>query len=266
MNIFMAYLVGFVGLNAAIGATVLLCRHLSWGFGIAAGVLLGLVIAVLSFKYRRVVLFFCAVYAMAGAVLVSMDVRNYLTARAGGVVEDLSVRQIAEYRQAGGFRFRDAVLRKDVRGQVLVGHADVQGYRKSNWYHVAAVVPADWKPEEPVTVWAACGELASCLQDWDKPFGAGVRLNAETESIPDYLKAVEQAVSVNSVTTAPNPVFITWVADPAAKIAGFKAAAWETAKIWNVVWFLTAVTGGLITYIRKRKAAGRPSEGEPPAA
>jgi hypothetical protein len=195
-----------------------------------------------------------------------MDVRNYLTARAGGVVEDVSVRRIAEHRQAGGFRFRDAVLRADIRGQVQVGHADVQGYRKSNWYHVAAVVPADWKPEEPVTVWAACGELASCRRDWDKPFGAGVRLNAETESIPDYLKAVEQAVAATGAASAPDPVFIAWVADPAAKIAGFKAAAWETAKIWNAAWLLTAVAGGLIAFFRKRKAAGRPSVGEPPAA
>ncbi len=263
MNVFMAYLVGFVGLNAAIGVTVLLSRHLSWGFGIAMGVLLGLVLAVLSFKFRSVVLFFCGVYAMAGAVLTAMDVRNYVGARAGGIVEGISVRQAANHPEAGAYRFRDAVLRLDIRGQVQTGHADVQGYRRANWYNVAAVVPSDWKPEEPVTVWAACGELAACRKDWEKPFGAGVRLNPETTSIPDYRKAVAQAESSAGVASAADPVFITWVEDPAAAIAGYKASAMETAKIWNVIWLVTVLTGGLIKFFGKRKAAGRPSPGEP---
>jgi short subunit fatty acids transporter len=41
-----AFFVGFFGLNVAMGTAALLSRFLSWGFGIAVGVVFGLAIVV----------------------------------------------------------------------------------------------------------------------------------------------------------------------------------------------------------------------------
>ncbi len=265
MSSFTAFFVGLFGLNAAMGAAALLSRYLSWGFGIAAGIIFGLVIVVLSFKFKRWVLFFCGIYALTGVVLTSMSIRDYVTARSGGVVEGLSVREAADHPVAGGYRFRDAVLRSDVRGQVQTSHADVNGFRTSHWYYVAAVVPEDWTGREPVAVWAACGEIASCRKDWDKPFKAGVRLNPETTSIPDYRKAVEDAESSAGVTSAPNALFIAWVENPSAAIDKYKSDAFLTAKIWNIVWMVNVLAVWAFSIIKKRKAERDPRGILPPA-
>jgi hypothetical protein len=253
-----AFFVGFIGLNAAMGTAALLSRYLSWGFGIAVGVFFGLVIVVLSFKFKRGVLFFCGIYTMAGVVLTSMEIRNYVTARAGGIAEGLSVRQARNHAGSGGYRFRDADLRPDIRGQVLTTHTDINGFRTSTWYYVAAVVPQDWTPEEPVAVWAACGEVPGCREDWAKPFKAGVRLNPETTSIPDYGKAVAQAEAVTGVKSAPQPLFITWVEDPSAAIDRFKTNAMGTAKIWNIVWMANVFFVWVFSLFKKRKEEKAP--------
>jgi hypothetical protein len=259
-----AFFVGFIGLNVAMGTAALLSRFLSWGFGIAVGVVFGLAIVVLSFKFKRGVLFFCGIYAMTGVVLTSMSVRDYVTARAGGIVEGISVRQALDHPASGGYRFRDAVLRSDVRGQVQTSHADVNGFRTSHWYYVAAVVPEDWTGREPVAVWAACGQIASCRKDWAKPFRAGVRLNPETESLPDYRKAVEDAESSAGVTSAPNALFIAWVENPSAAIDKYKSDALETAKIWNIVWLVNVLTVWAFSIRKKRKAERSPQGVVPP--
>jgi hypothetical protein len=266
MSGFTAFLIGFLGLNAAMGAAALLSRFLSWGFGIAAGVLFGLAVVVLSFKFKRGVLFFCGIYAMTGVVLTSMSVRDYVTARAGGIVEGLSVRQASDHPTAGAFRFSDAVLRTDIRGQVLTTHTDMNGSRTSTWYYVAAVVPEGWTDREPVAVWAACGEIASCRENWARPFKAGVRLNPETTSIPDYRKAVENAVSVTGAASRPDPLFITWVENPATAIDKYKSDAVLTAKIWNIVWLTNVLAVWAFTTIKKRKAERDPRGVVPPAA
>ena len=258
MSLFTAFWAGFFGLNAAIGAAALLSRFLSWGFGIALGVVGGLVLVVLSFKWKRGVLFFCGIYAMAGVVLTSMSIRDYVRARSGGIVEGITVRQAAEHPAAGGFRFRDAVLRSDVRGQFQTAHADRNGFRTWRFYYVAAVVPEDWRAGEPVAVWAACGEIPSCLKDWTKPFKAGVRLNPETTSMADYRKAAENASSAAGLTSAPDALFITWVENPAAAIDKYKSDAFLTAEIWNVVWLITVLAVWAFTTIKKRKAERDP--------
>jgi len=265
MSGFTAFFIGLIGLNAAMGAAALLSRFLSWGFGIAVGVVCGLVMVVLSFKWKRGVLFFCGIYAMTGVVLTSMSIRDYVTARSGGIAEDISVRQAAEHPSAGAFRFRDAVLRSDVRGQVQTGHADANGFRTWNWYYVAAVVPEDWTSREPVSIWAACGEISSCRKDWAVPFKAGVRLNPETTSIPDYRKAVENAEAVTGVTSSPKALFITWVENPSAAIDKYKSDAILTAKIWNIVWLINVLAVWAFTMIKKRKAERNPRRVVPPA-
>jgi len=265
MSGFMSFFVGFFGLNVAMGTAALLSRFLSWGFGIAVGVVFGLAIVVLSFKFKRGVLFFCGIYAMTGVVLTSMSVRDYVTARAGGIVEGISVRQALDHPASGGFRFRDAVLRPDIRGQVLTTHTDMNGFRTSTWYYVAAVVPEGWIEREPVAVWAACGEIASCREDWTKPHRAGVRLNPETTSIPDYRKAVENAEIVTGVKSLPQALFITWVENPSAAIDQKKADAILTAKIWNIVWLVNVLAVWAFS-IRKKRKAERSSHGVVPPA
>jgi len=264
MSGFTAFCVGFFGLNAAMGTAALLSRFLNWGFGIAVGIAFGLAIVVLSFKFKRGVLFFCGIYAMTGVVLTSMSVRDYVTARAGGIADGISVRQAPDHPTTGGYRFRDAVLRPDIRGQVLTTHTDTNGFRTSTWYYVAAVVPEGWTEREPITVWAACGEIASCREDWARPFKAGVRLNPETTSIPDYRKAVENAASITGVTSAPNALFITWVENPAAAIDKYKSDALLTAKIWNIVWLINVLAVWAFSIIKKRKAERAPQGVLPP--
>jgi hypothetical protein len=265
MSGFTAFFVGFIGLNTAMGAAALLSCYLSWGFGIAAGVLSGLAIVVLSFKFKRGVLFFCGIYAMTGVVLTSMSIRDYVTARSGGIIEGISVRQAADHPAAGGYRFHDAVLRSDIRGRVLTTHADQNGFRTSSWSYVAAVVSADWTEREPIAVWAACGEIASCRDDWAKPFKAGVRLNPETTSIPDYRKAVENAAAATGVRSLPDALFVTWVENPSAAIDKNKSDALLTAKIWNVVWLANVLAVWAFSMRKKRKAERNPSAGVPPA-
>ena len=192
-------------------------------------------------------------------------VRDYVRARSGGIVEGITVRQAADHPAAGGYRFRLTRPRSDVRGQIETSHADSNGFRTWRFYYVAAVVPEDWTAGEPVTVWAACGKIPSCLKDWTKPFKAGVRLNPETTSIADYRKAVENAASAAGLTSAPNPLFITWVENPAAGVHKYKSDAVSTAGIWNVVWLINVLAVWAFTTIKKRKAERDPRGWSRPA-
>jgi hypothetical protein len=265
MSLFTAFFVGVFGLNASMALAGIISRHLSWGFGIAAGIALGLVIVVYSFKFKRGVLFFCAIYALTGVVLTSMSIRDYRVARGGGIADGISVREAPDHPAAGGYRFRDAVLKPDIRGQVLTTHTDINGQRTSRWYYVAAVVPENWTSAEPIAVWAACGEIASCRENWAKPFQAGLRLNPETTSIPDYRQAAAQAEAVNGVASAPQPLFITWVGDVEAAISKNRTDAFETAKIWNIVWLANVLFVWVFSLVKKRKAERTPQGGAPPS-
>jgi hypothetical protein len=264
LSYFKALMVGLLGLNLTLAATMLAATALPWGFVIALAVTLGLAIVVLSFKLRRGVLFFAGIYACFGAVLTGMYARNYVVAKGAGIVEGIPVAEAPLIPKAGGYIFRDGQARADLGGTYFSSHRGINNQSESLWYYVAPVVPEDWTPDQPVTVWAACGEIASCRDAWTQPFRAGVRLNTETTSMPDYRKAVEDAEALHGIRSHPEAVFVTWVKSPSEAIEKFKSDGIETAEIWNIIWLATILTAALIAWKKKRRAESHPSGGIPP--
>lgn len=258
------FFLGLLGLNLTLAAATLTAIALPWGFVIALAVALGLALVVLSFKLKRGVFFFAGIYACFGAVLTGMYARNYVVAKGAGIVEGISVAEAVNRPPAGGYIFRDGQARADLSGGFYSTHRDVNKARESSWFYVAPVVSEEWTPSDPVTVWAACGETASCKKDWALPFRAGLRLNAETTSMKDYRQAVASAESLHGIKSHPEAVFITWVKSPQAAIEKFKSDGIETAKIWNFLWLATVLGAALIAWKKKRRAENHPQGGIPP--
>jgi hypothetical protein len=261
MPYFKSFVLGLLGLNLTLAAATLTATALPWGFVIALAVTLGLAIVVLSFKLKCGVLFFAGIYACFGSVLTGMYARNYIVAKGAGIIEGLAVTEALNRPQAGGYIFRDGLVRADLRGSFFSSHRGINNQRESSWYYVAPVVPEDWTPSDPVTVWAACGEIASCTKNWAKPFRAGVRLNAETTSMPDYRKAAADAESRHGIRSHSEAIFMTWVENPRATIEEFKSDGIWTAKIWNIVWLTTVLLAAFIAWKKKRRAESHPGSG-----
>jgi hypothetical protein len=243
------FLVGLLAVNAAAAACGALMFLGGWGFGIAAAILLGLALSVLAFKFRRIALLLAAIYAATGAILTSMSVRNYVTVRAAGTAEGVALAEVPARAAAGAFTFADGAVRADLRGQHYAVSSGSRGrHRSSRWSYVAPVVPEDWTAELPVTVWAACGEIASCRESWDKPFRAGLRLNPETRSLKDFELAVRDAESRHGLRSHPGAIFITWVESPRAAIRGFLSEAKFAVVFWNFALFVLFLLWSVMYY------------------
>lgn len=114
MPYFKSFVLGLLGLNLTLAAATLTATALPWGFVIALAVTFGLVIVVLSFKFKCGVLFFAGIYACFGSVLTGMYARNYIVAKGAGIIEGLAVTEALNRPQAGGYIFRDGLVRADL--------------------------------------------------------------------------------------------------------------------------------------------------------
>lgn len=156
-----------------------------------------------------------------------------------GAATPLSVREAAQQPARGAFRFHDAVVRADYAVSEPITN---QRGATISTIHVAPLVPADWTPNDPVTFWAVA-ELSRRSADaaqWATAHNAALRIGGF--QLPVYRQAAERAAALHGVPSAPDAVFVHWLADPAVELAAARLrVALQIAGV-IAVWLL-AIAG-----------------------
>ena len=121
---------------------------------------------------------------------------------------------------ATSFAFRNGRPRPELGGQ-----APVFGRHGSavDTVSVVPVVEENWKPDEPIMVWAVARRetRAERARLWEQPIGLGVRVSGFYVS--EYEEAVAEACRRHELRASREPLFIEWTPTPDASLI----AAWR---------------------------------------
>jgi hypothetical protein len=147
--------------------------------------------------------------------LVSVEQRLWPNATSGLTLEEAH----ADFSSTS-FGFRGARVRPELGGQ-----AQVLGKYGSpiDTVSVAPVVEENWKPEDPVLVWAVARSKTQKERSelWKQPIQAGVRVSGFYVS--DYQAAAETASRMHKLRIGRDPLFIEWTPAPNTSLV----AAWR---------------------------------------
>lgn len=194
--------------------TALLTPHISGWLAPIGAVLLALAWAI-RFGHAQPLPLFATVLAISAAgIVVSVTLRYDLLGQTGA--PPLSLREAAQQPARSAFRFRDAVVRAEYAAAQPVTNQRGAVLRT---IRVAPLVPADWAPGEPVTFWvvADAARPATDAAQWAAAHNAALRLSGFQTGL--YQQAAARAAAMHNVPLAAEPVFVHWLANPAAELA-----------------------------------------------
>lgn len=184
-----------------------------WGFaglGLAQGVLP-------EYDRRAGWAAFLGLFTVATAGLVAMTQQQYRLV--GLAADQIGVDAAPAQAFANRFTFTDGRVLPE-----LEGSAEYTGRYGTplGRVYAAPVVPAGWRPGQPVRVWAVADDdtYAADSAQWAQPARVGVRVASFMDD--DYRRAVQQAEQANGLAPAEPALLIRWTADPAAELR----AAW----------------------------------------
>jgi hypothetical protein len=162
-----------------------------------------------------------------------------------GEQREVSISELADHPGVARFRLRDGRL--DAQAVYKHYHSHPGNEVSSTYDHaVVPVLPPEWRPGEPVRVWAVCQNFANgypekdvCLEAWREPAGGAIVIEPEDE--PCY----QPAVPAQYMPRDGRLVFVHWVKSPEA----YLQARWDevlrflrgTAIMWGVIaglWIL----------------------------
>jgi len=180
---------------------------------------------------------FAALAAAAAGFMGSLPLME-IRRLGSGEQREVSVSELTEQLGVARFRLRDG--RVEAQAVYKHYHSHPGNEVSSTYDHaVIPVLPPEWRPGEPVRVWAVCHHFANgypekdaCLEAWREPAGGAIAIEPELE--PCY----RPAVPAEYMPRDGHVVFVHWVKSPEA----YLQARWE-----EVLSFLrgTAITWGV---------------------
>lgn len=150
-----------------------------------------------------------------------------------GERREVTIADAASHSEAAYLKLRDGQL--NARNVFELTHHHPA--KNSVWYEhaVVPVLPAGWRPGEPVRVWAVCKDFddaskEECLEAWRTPSSWGVVIAPET--LPCY----ERTVPTKYAPPDGRVVFVHWTESPEAYERALGAEAFSRLRFCALSW------------------------------
>lgn len=159
-----------------------------------------------------------ALFSLATGVFMATFIFNATFWLQGDFLEDVTLKQATENQEATVFYFNEGKIFSQIYGLYKLA-SDATNPLNPNYDHylVAPLVTDDWKPNDPVSVWAGCyyEGLSSqafdyCKEHWDQPYQAGLK--------EPYPELFQEAILNTELISAQNSIIIEWNQDPRAEV------------------------------------------------
>jgi uncharacterized membrane protein len=150
-----------------------------------------------------------------------------------GEQREVTIADAASHSEATILRLRDGQL--NARKVFTLTHHHPA--RNSVWYEhgVVPVLPAGWRPGEPVRVWAVCKDFdddskEACLEAWRASSNWGVVIAPEEQ--PCY----QRTVPTKYAPPDGRVVFVRWTESPEAYERALEAEAFSVLRACAIAW------------------------------
>ena len=244
--------------NLIIISSLIISSHLSWGLAVASSVMLGLLLVTLAVLYRRWILSWAALIAIVASVLGGMYMQDYADIIKRDILEDLSIAEAVEYPEAGGFTFREGVVRRDMETTYVDRHSNSRGQTTINYYYAAPLVSESWTPSEPVHIFVVA-QTSGERENWAHPWRAAIR--AAVTFREEFEKAVAVCQREKQLLATSPVLMLSWVEDPQKAIGGILEDARQAVLFWNIFMLSGIFLTWIVLTLRHRK---RPPETDAP--
>jgi hypothetical protein len=217
-------------MNAVAAMGILLAAYSSWPLAVLIGVLLVLTIIAISFLYRHMYMSWVGLMALMCILIGGMNVNTYMKLKDKPVVKNISVRDIGDYREAGGFYFSDAMIRDDLSATYIRRSSNTGKSSTSSisFYYAAPMVFPGWTAENSVGAWVVAQNIPE-TKNWKENYQAAIL--ADPIFSEEFRVAVENAVVKHQLKTDEKPLLLKWVPSPEKAISGYLSDA-QTYCIW----------------------------------
>jgi len=137
----------------------------------------------------------------------------------GPGVAGVTAAEAGRHRYASSLRLTDARVATEHHGTKSVRYGGGRGHQpRTKWYYVAPIVHEDWRPGQPVSLWAAAppNQYYGSLEDWSKPYRAGVQLSSY--ELRHLREAAADSEEWYGARLPDDAIFIRWTPEPEAEV------------------------------------------------
>lgn len=183
------FLQTFLGLGPSMGLTLLACLPAAMLMRDYAGV--GLALSLIGL-------------VLAGMSCYSLDTSQRISR--GVKLENITVAEAYENRQANVFYFKDAKIQQELRGK---HQFKPRGKNRAKvTYYVAPLTDSDWTPEDPVQAWVVSASYESTKR-WKLDFQSGIRWQSSPNNVREHA-AIGDSEEKHGLTLSTEPLLIKW--------------------------------------------------------
>jgi hypothetical protein len=252
-----------VSLALAIALYIVLSVLVSEGLAQALVFILGLIVMGIGIDKLGIPMIGIGIAVIAVGFLAGGFFKESHVWLTGKTIKNVSVMDVGNYSDATVFYFNDGMPQVDVFGEyIFVAGSQSSGANAgaASHYYVSPVVPENWQPGQPVSVWASCfalgnasieDEFNKCREQWSKQHRKGLVLR---DAGGGYAQAIENLQDDYDLPSSENRIIIEWTDNPEAIIANTRAEVFNVIKILFLVTLgYVLIAEGLVWFFAGRK-------------